>query len=168
MKEYLLERSARVPCERYQVFQFFSQAENLGRITPPELGFRILSEIPVRMDAGATIDYTILLYGFPLRWRTEITDWNPPHSFQDTQKKGPYSSWIHTHRFIAEPDGTTTIEDSVRYSLPFGILGRLVHPLVSRQLSRIFDYRQKVITQLFADDLGRVRIQRRRNRLLRA
>lgn len=163
-----MERSVRVPCERYLVFQFFSRAENLGRITPPELGFRILSGIPIRMDAGAVIDYTILLYGFPLRWRTEITDWNPPHSFQDTQRKGPYASWVHTHRFIAEADGTTTIEDTVRYSLPFGILGAIVQPLVARQLSRIFDYRQRVMIKLFTDDLTRMRIQRGRNRLRRA
>jgi ligand-binding SRPBCC domain-containing protein len=168
MRQYLLERSINVACERHQVFQFFSRAENLAQIKPPELGFRIRSEIPVRMDAGAVIDYTIMLYGIPLTWRTEITEWNPPHSFQDTQRKGPYASWVHTHRFIAEKDGATTIEDSVTYSLPFGVLGRIVHPLVARQLKRIFDYRQRVMVKLFLDDLARMNIQRRRSQLRRA
>jgi len=148
MKEYVLERKVRVSKTAKEVFPFFAAAENLERITPPELGFRIRSPLPIAMRPGALIDYTIKLYGLPMKWRTEITKWDPPKSFEDTQISGPYPKWVHTHRFI-EDSGGTTIHDRVVYALPFGILGRIVHPLIARQLERIFDYRELAMKELF-------------------
>lgn len=148
MKEYILDRRTRVASSIETVFPFFAAAENLGRITPPEMGFKIRSPLPIAMQAGALIEYTIRLYGIPLRWRTLITAWNPPHSFEDTQLSGPYRKWVHTHSFETDNNGTVII-DRVVYALPFGILGRLARPLVARQLRRIFDYRASVIGQLF-------------------
>ncbi|MDQ3082069.1 MAG: SRPBCC family protein [Gemmatimonadota bacterium] len=148
MKEYTLERSTRIRRPLLEVFEFFSNAENLERLTPPELGFRIRSALPIEMRCGALIDYTIKLYGLPVKWRTEITRWEPPLSFEDTQISGPYAKWVHTHRFVG--DGRfTTMEDRVVYALPFGPLGRIAHPLVGRQLKRVFDYRQSVLARLF-------------------
>jgi ligand-binding SRPBCC domain-containing protein len=155
MKEYVLEREVRVPGTAKEVFAFFAAAENLERITPPELGFRIRSRLPIAMRIGALIDYTIKLYGIPMKWRTEITGWDPNRSFEDTQISGPYAKWVHTHRFI-EDAGGITMQDRVVYALPFGLLGRIVHPLIARQLKRIFDYREIKLRE----DLGR-RLQRR-------
>ena len=148
MKEYALERSVWVPRPLSEVFPFFAASENLERITPPELGFQIRSKLPIAMRVGALIDYRVSLYGIPMKWRTEITKWNPPHSFCDTQLVGPYAKWVHTHEFIEERGGTTII-DRVVYALPFGFIGRLVHPLITRQLKRIFDYRQSVMRSEF-------------------
>jgi hypothetical protein len=83
-----------------------------------------------------------------MRWRTLITGWNPPYSFEDTQVAGPYKKWVHTHTFERSGD-TTIITDKVVYALPFGFLGRLAHPLVKRQLNRIFSYRSSVIARIF-------------------
>ncbi len=148
MKEYLLERSIWVPRPNSEVFPFFAAAENLGVITPPELGFRIDSALPIDMRVGALIDYTIRLHGLPMRWRTLITKWNPPYSFEDTQLRGPYAKWVHTHEFFEERGGTT-IEDRIIYSLPFGIAGRIAHPVVTAQLSRIFKYRESILRARF-------------------
>jgi len=131
------------------VFLFFAAAENLPRITPPELGFRIRSELPIAMHVGALIDYTIRLYGLPFRWRTEITHWDPPHSFVDTQLSGPYARWEHTHTFVEERGGTM-IGDRVEYALPLGVLGGMARPLVRRQLRRIFDYREGSLQRALA------------------
>ena len=143
-KEYLLTRRTWVRHPLNEVFPFFAAAENLERITPPELGFRIRTSLPIDMKPGALIDYTIKLYGVPMKWRTEITAWNPPHSFEDTQIRGPYEKWVHTHTFVEESGGTT-IEDRVAYALPFGPLGRIAHPIVARQVKRIFSYREEVL-----------------------
>lgn len=146
MREYTLDATTRLPLARKEVFAFFADAANLALITPPELGFRIDSPRPVAMCVGALIDYTIRLYGIPIRWRTEITQWDPPHEFADTQLRGPYALWVHTHRFT-EDAGGTVIHDRVRYALPFGILGRFAHPLVRRQLERIFSYRETAVSR---------------------
>jgi ligand-binding SRPBCC domain-containing protein len=148
MKEYVLERKVRVPKTAKDIFPFFAAAENLERITPPELGFRIRSQLPIAMRSGALIDYTIKLYGIPMKWRTRITTWDPPKSFEDAQISGPYAKWVHTHLFIEDANGTT-IHDRVVYGLPFGFLGRIVHPLIARQIKRIFDFRESAMKAAF-------------------
>jgi ligand-binding SRPBCC domain-containing protein len=127
-------------------FNFFADAANLQRLTPPWLDFAILTPLPIRMAAGSLIDYRIRVHGVPIRWRTGITEWNPPFTFVDEQLSGPYRLWHHTHSFNAV-DGGTMVEDTVRYR-PVG--GALVHRLfVARDLQRIFMFRQQEILAAF-------------------
>lgn len=149
-EDYLLRTRVTLSHPIDRVFRFFADAANLARITPPQLGFIIRTPSPITMAPGTRIDYTIKLWGVPLRWRTEITRWNPPYEFEDTQLSGPYAKWVHRHRFNAE-GADTVMEDEVRYRLPFGIAGRLAHFVVRRQLRRIFTYREEAIHTLLAD-----------------
>ena len=144
-----LTRTIWVPHPRAEVFDFFSKAENLEKITPPWLRFRIQTALSNGMKEGATIAYSLRVHGVPLRWLTVIEKWNPPLEFIDVQLNGPYRVWRHTHRFV-EIDGGTSIEDLVQYELPFGLLGRLVQRLqVARDVDEIFDYRAREIQRIF-------------------
>lgn len=150
----LLQVSQRLPHAVEHVFEFFSRAENLAAITPPSLGFEILTPLPVDMRAGALIDYRIRLHGLPMRWRTRITEWNPPFGFVDVQERGPYALWEHTHRFRSDGPHATVMDDEVRYELPFGALGSLALPLVRRQLRGIFGYRRSTVEGLLRGRYG--------------
>jgi len=147
---HTLRREQWIPRPLEEVFAFFSDARNLERITPPWLGFRILTPGPIRLAAGTRLRYRLSLHGLPLYWTTEIRRWEPPFRFIDVQLSGPYRLWHHTHRFEAFRGGTR-MTDIVRYRLPFGLLGRAVHALkVRRDVEQIFDYRLERIGELFA------------------
>jgi ligand-binding SRPBCC domain-containing protein len=149
VSEYRLEREQWIPGPLDEVFAFFAEARNLERITPPWLGFRFVTPHPIEMAAGRRIEYTVRIGGVPVRWRTLITHWDPPHGFADVQERGPYASWDHAHTFRTLEDGVL-VSDVVRYRLPFGPLGRAVHWLAVRaMLARIFDYRFRVIRERF-------------------
>ncbi len=131
------------------VFPFFARPENLALITPPSLGFTILTPSPIVMRAGLVIDYSIRLAGIPIAWQSIITEYNPPYQFVDEQQRGPYAFWRHTHTFTPQGDGTL-LEDTVHYALPFGPLGDFVHLCAVRhKLKQIFDFRAAYIERQF-------------------
>lgn len=146
---YRLYCEQMVARERGEVFAFFSCPENLAAITPPWLGFQLLTPAPVPMSRGTLIDYRIRLLRRRLRWTTYIAAYEPPEMFVDVQLRGPYSFWYHRHYFEAVSAGTRVI-DEVRYLLPLGVVGRWVHEFwVRRQLERIFLFRRARIAELF-------------------
>lgn len=148
MKPHSLKRKTIIRKNITEVFDFFSRAENLNRITPPTLGFKIIN-LPDEMKKGALIDYKIKLNGIQFSWRTEITKWYPPFYFEDTQIKGPYKVWIHEHKF-EEKNGETHMTDIVNYLSPGGIFEFIPHNLiVKKKVLTIFDFREKSLQKIF-------------------
>jgi ligand-binding SRPBCC domain-containing protein len=144
---HVLRREQRLPGRPDDVFPFFADAHNLEAITPPWLGFRVITPRPIEMRPGALIEYRLRLHALPLRWRTRIVVWDPPRRFVDVQLSGPYLLWHHTHDFEPAPGGDGTVmRDTVRYALPFGPLGALADRLlVRRDLAAIFDFRRAAV-----------------------
>jgi ligand-binding SRPBCC domain-containing protein len=129
-----------------EVFVCFADPANLDSITPPWLSFRMVTLKPIEMRVGTLLDYTLRVRGFPVRWRSRITAWEPPHRFVDEQIRGPYRLWIHEHNFEAR-NGGTLVRDNVRYAVPFDWL---VHRLVVRpDVERIFAYRTESLRRRF-------------------
>jgi uncharacterized protein (TIGR01777 family) len=146
---YVLESRTELDADLPTVFRFFSDAGNLELLTPPTLGFRIVTPRPIAMHDGATIDYALRLGGIPLGWRTVIERWEPGASFVDAQTRGPYRAWWHEHRFVAQGDRTLMV-DRVYYAPPLGPLGRVAHRLfIKPTLERIFCFRRHAIRLRF-------------------
>lgn len=150
---HLLERDIVLNTEASQVWEFLATPLNLNELTPPDLDFRILGELPASMSNGLLIQYEIRIPLFGThRWLTEIKHIHDGVSFVDEQRVGPYKLWYHQH--IIEPvgDQQTHMLDRVTYQLPFGPLGELVHALkVKQMLNQIFDYRTMRLYELFGE-----------------
>lgn len=145
IREFSTELWLPLPPEK--LFPFFADPANLQAITPPWLHFHIVTPLPIKMCAGTLIDYKLRVRGMPLRWRTLIRDWRPPHHFVDEQLRGPYRQWVHEHSFEAR-DGGTLARDRVRYAVPFDFL---VHRwLVRPDVESIFQFRSEELRRRFA------------------
>ena len=139
MPGFKLHQEALIRHPRDAVFEFLASAENLNALTPPWVHFSILTPLPIEMAVGTIIDYRIRIRGVPVRWLSEITEWDPPAGFCDVQRKGPYRVWAHRHTF-EEVDGGTLVTDSVDYRVPGGALVNRL--FVAGELRRIFGYRK--------------------------
>lgn len=136
-----------LPVEK--VFEFFKSPENLGKLTPPEMSWKILTPKPIKMSVGKVFDYSISLFGIPLTWKSIITDFDPPYRFVDEQLAGPYRFWHHSHVF-EKANGGTMVRDEVHYLVPMGIVGKIIEMIIIRhQLDRIFNYRQEALKKHF-------------------
>ena len=146
---HLFESTTLIKRPIEEVFDFFGKAENLNELTPPFLHFKILSALPLKMQKGTRIDYSIRLNGIPFRWKTLISEWNPMQSFVDEQIKGPYKVWKHTHKFEKEGE-FTRMTDSVFYQCPGGFLESWVNRFfVRKKMEQIFSYRKEKLQILF-------------------
>jgi ligand-binding SRPBCC domain-containing protein len=156
-REHVLERTQVVPFGLDEAFAFFADARNLERITPPWLRFEIV-EAPEPLGFGSRLHYRLRLFGVPIRWRTEIVAWTPPHGFVDRQRRGPFLLWEHAHR-LRPVEGGTEIYDHVRYRLFLGPLGDLIRRVLVRGwVEGIFDYRAAaMVTELARARAGRPR-----------
>ncbi len=144
----LLEREQFIARPLSEVFEFFSLARNLEKLTPSWLGFEVLTPEPIEMHVGALIRYRLRVHQVPLRWVTRIERWERDKSFVDRQLTGPYLLWHHLHEFAAR-DGGTLVRDRVHYALPLGPLGTVAHRLfVRRDLERIFAFRHEAVQRL--------------------
>ena len=150
VKEFFLERSVVVNKSLDEVYAFFSNPANLQELTPPWVDFNIVGSSTLDVEAGTTIDYKLRVRGLPIKWRSLISEWDPPSSFVDEQVKGPYRMWHHTHTF-EEVEGGVKVGDSVRYAVPGGPLFEwFVEKLfVGPDVRKIFDYRMKRLAEIF-------------------
>ena len=145
-----LECRQTLPLTPAAAWEFFSRPDNLARITPPDLGFKVTSPLPERMYAGMIVSYRVSPFaGLRVPWVTEITHVREPEFFVDEQRSGPYRFWHHQHHFRTVASGVE-MTDLVHYQLPFGAVGDLLAGgLVERRVTAIFAWRRKVLTELF-------------------
>lgn len=156
MKVYRLQRKQLLSTDIHTAWKFFTDPENLSKITPGYIKFTITKQTSFEMYPGMLLYYKIKpLLKLTMTWITEITQVYEPVWFLDEQRKGPYRMWRHQHIF-KEADGGVEMEDIMDYAMPFGLLGRLVHFLVvAKKLEGIFDFRREALEKIFNSKKGK-------------
>lgn len=148
MRVFTLHRTQVLPGTPEEVFPFFADARNLEAITPPLLGFEVVTPGEIEMRVGTLIQYRLRLHGISINWLTSIQAWEPGVRFVDQQVRGPYALWHHTHAFEAHGDGggETLMTDTVRYAIGWGFAGEIAaRAFVHRDVARIFDFRREAV-----------------------
>ena len=147
---YRLSSKQKLPISVDEAWEFLSNPKNLKIITPYYMSFDIISGDNKPMFAGQIIQYIVTpILGIKTNWVTEITQVVDKKYFIDEQRFGPYALWHHKH-FIKSIDGGVEMEDVIDYKIPFGFLGRIMHPiLVKPKLTEIFNYRTQKLIELF-------------------
>jgi ligand-binding SRPBCC domain-containing protein len=82
---------------------------------------------------GETVTWRGRHFGFMLTHQSLISEYEPPHHFQDRMLRGMFKSFIHDHYCDATSDGQTLMRDELRFSAPLGPLGWIAETLVLRR-----------------------------------
>jgi len=139
-----------LPISLEEAWEFFSSPKNLNKITPRDVKFKIVNEVPEKMYPGTIIMYAISPFiNIQFNWVTEITIIKDHEYFVDEQRKGPYSIWHHEHHF-EKVDGGVRMTDKLYYSIGKSIFGWLTGKLfVHKKVVAIFEYRRKQLENMF-------------------
>jgi len=150
MKDQLFQNHTVVNAPLERVFDFFSDAKNLERLTPPFLQFKILEQSTPRIQQGTIFTYRLKIHGVPVIWKTLIEEWVHNSHFVDSQIKGPYKKWHHRHTFKAAGNATS-MEDIVHYRQHLSPLSHwLFGKWIRSDVEKIFQYRSNMIATIFA------------------
>jgi ligand-binding SRPBCC domain-containing protein len=150
MKIFKLEATHVIPIAIDEAWDFFSNPNNLPKITPSWLNLKVTSELPDAVYEGMIITYKVYPFlGIPSNWVTEITTVKEKSFFIDEQRFGPYKFWHHQHHF-REVDEGVEMEDIVTYALPLDPLSRPFNKLFVRtKVKEIFKFRGEVLYKFF-------------------
>lgn len=139
-----------LPISLEEAWDFFATPKNLNEVTPKELSFEILTDLPNKMYEGLMISYRIRpMLNIPVFWCTEITHIREREFFVDEQRQGPYKIWHHEHHF-KEVEGGVLMTDILHYSIGKSVFGWFAGKLfVDKKVLHIFEFRKKVLDDYF-------------------
>ncbi|MCB9684724.1 MAG: TIGR01777 family protein [Alphaproteobacteria bacterium] len=132
-----------MPCSVEELFDWHARPGAFERLNPPWDPVRVLSRSGEGLDAGQRLELEARFGPVPVRWVTVHTACERPGGFVDEQESGPFASWRHEHRFLAEGEGSV-LEDHIRWEAPLGAVGGAVTAVtVAPRLERAFAFRHR-------------------------
>jgi uncharacterized protein len=143
-----VERSTTLPVSAEAAFAWHERPGAFERLLPPWERVSVVEQSG-GLEDGARFALRVRYGPVSLRWVGRHRDTLPGRRFVDEQVEGPFSRWIHFHRF--DPDGPTQsrMTDRIEYAPPLGPVGAVADPIIRRRLERLLAYRHV----LLRDDL---------------
>ena len=128
-----------------EVFSWHIREGAFERLNPPWQQFKVI-ERKGNIQSNGTVKIKMKIVG-PIHttWLVKHSDYIEGKQFKDSQIKGLFSSWTHTHLFKSLELSSCMLEDNIDYSLPGGILSeRITLPFINKKLNQMFDYRHRL------------------------
>jgi len=125
------------------LFAFHELPDAFLRLLAPSEKIRVIQTAP-SLEVGTRTIVKIRIAFLWVTFESLHTAYDPPHSFEDQQVRGPFRNWRHRHLVEPHPDGAILIDD-IEYTPPLGLLGRLIDAIVIKpRLRRVFAFRHRV------------------------
>ncbi len=126
-----------------EVFAWYERVGAFERLNAPWRPVSVVST-PQPLALGTEVEIRVPVIG-PLRipWRLRHSRFVRNETFRDEQVAGPFKTWRHDHKFIADDASSSTMLDDIEYSLPW--FGDFANFGVRRELTRLFAHRHAVL-----------------------
>jgi uncharacterized protein (TIGR01777 family) len=135
--------SSSLPVSVEEAFAYHDRPGALKRLIPPWESVE-LEHSDNSLAVGSRVIMKTKIFGVPVRWVAEHTEYEPPNLFADTQISGPFAVWNHRHKFEAV-GRYTDLHDCIEYRVPFGPIGRLMGGGKARAtLEAMFAFRHRL------------------------
>ena len=119
---YIVKDSVHINAPIERVFLLSTHIE----IVRQSLGMRpVAGKTTGMVLPGDTVEWRGWKFGLPQMHTSIISGYDEPTFFQDTQLRGRFARFQHDHH-MEWVDGYTLAYDKVKFSLPFGVLGKIV------------------------------------------
>src|SRR5947209_17080282 len=93
-----------------RLFAFHELPDAFVRLLPPGEKIRVI-QLPPSLDVGTRTIVEIRIAFVWVTFESLHTAYDPPHSFEDRQVRGPFASWRHRHIAAPHPDGAMLTDD---------------------------------------------------------
>lgn len=116
--------SVLIDCPQEKVFDFLTRTENSLAISPPDMAMRYL-DVPETLSLGSKVEFELGGFGVPQRVHHEVSAFDRPRLFTESQVTGPLRQWVHQHILEAQGD-KTLLTDQIEFEPPGGMIGFLI------------------------------------------
>jgi uncharacterized protein (TIGR01777 family) len=130
-----------------ELFTWHIREGAFERLNPPWHQFKVI-ERKGNIQSNGTVKMKMKIAGLiHTTWLVKHSDYIEGKQFRDSQIKGLFSSWTHTHLFNSFENSSSILDDHIEYSVPGGILiERIALPLINKKLNQMFGYRHRLIS----------------------
>lgn len=137
----IIESSVAIAAPIEAVFDFHTDTDNLGRISPPWMKTKLIRESGE--GSGKLIEMQVMQYNiFPSRWIVRIEEFERPFRLADLVLSGPMKYFKHTRTFSQPCASLTELKDHLEYEVPFGWIGTLADKVsIRKMMQEMFEYR---------------------------
>lgn len=97
----------------------------------------VAEKIHAKIALGETASFESKHFGFTQHLTVKITEFKKPFRFTDEMLEGNFKSFKHIHEFILQND-QTLMRDTLIWTSPFGVLGKIVDLLLLKNHLRKF------------------------------
>jgi len=128
-----------IECSIEELFAFHTDSNNIRKITPSNIKVELLNK-DTQTYEGKIVKLKTTKFFIPTYWEVKIEKLQSPNILVDVAIKSPFKKWKHQHIFT-QKESTSQLQDIIEYEMPFGILGKIVEPLIRYDITKMFEYR---------------------------